>query len=171
MNQTVSDTGRNSLLKPILIGGVIAGVLDEASAMIAFGWGVPRAVASGLMGQKAFDNGVGTWLLGVGLHFAIAISAAAVYCLLSARLKFLREHYIVGALFLGIAAYLTMNILVLPISAVPFPVGPFTVNALRTGLLAHVLFIGLPIAISLRLFSKPAVQTRPSITTAAVAEV
>jgi hypothetical protein len=47
-----------------------------------------------------------------------------------------------------------MNLVVLPLSAFPLPVGPFPFGGLIKGLLSHVIVIGLPISISLRLFSR-----------------
>ena len=138
----------------ILVGGLVAGTFDQISAFISFGWGVPRAIASGLLGSKAFQGGTATWLLGIGLHFFIALSAAAIYVLSSRRLDFLRQHFFVCGLFFGIAVYLVMNLVVLPLSAVPFKVGPFSVHAMIQGLLVHMFLIGLPISVSTRVFSK-----------------
>ena len=139
---------------PILVGGALAGTFDIISAFISFGWGTPRAIASGLLGRRAFDGGAGTWILGLFLHYFIAYSAAAIYCLTSRKLAFLREHFIVCGLFYGIAIYLTMNLIVLPLSAVPFKVGPFTVSTLRHDLIMQMLIIGLPISFSAWKFSK-----------------
>jgi hypothetical protein len=157
MNDTASPTTSksHSLVVPILVGGFVAGVFDAIAAIITFGWGMSRGIASGLLGTRAFTGGIGTWLLGLALHFFIAVSAAAIYCYSSRKLDFLREHFIVCGLFYGIAIYLVMNLVVLPLSAVPFPIGPFTVRALYQGLLIHMFFIGLPIAASLRFLSKP----------------
>ena len=115
---------------------------------------MPRAIASGLLGARAFQGGVVTWILGVVLHFVIAFLAATVYCLASRRLEFLKDHFFVCGLFYGVAVFLVMNLVVLPLSAVPFKVGPFTVRAMIQGLLVHMFLIGLPIAFSLRKFSK-----------------
>jgi magnesium-transporting ATPase (P-type) len=145
---------RQKLLLPIIVGGFVAGAFDLIAAFITFGWGVPRAIASGLLGSRAFQGGTATWILGVFLQFFIAVSAAAVYCLASRKLRFLRDHFLVCGLFYGVAIYLVMNLIVLPLSAVPFKVGPFTVAAMRQGLLVHMLIIGLPISASLRRFSK-----------------
>ena len=115
-------------------------------------------IASGLLGSKAFPQagggGTGVWILGLVLHFVIALLAAATYCLASKRLPFLKQHLLVGGVFCGIAVYLVMNLVVLPLSAVPFPVGPFSVKALRIGLIAHILLIGLPISVSLWFFAR-----------------
>ncbi len=145
---------RRPILLAILIGGLAAGAFDLTSAFITYGWGVPRGIASGLLGARAFQGGVATWILGVVLHFVIAFSAATVYCLASRKLEFLRDHFFVCGLFYGIAIFLVMNLIVLPLSAVPFKVGPFTVRAMIQGLLVHMFLIGLPISFSLRQFSK-----------------
>jgi hypothetical protein len=141
------------LALPILVGGLVAGGFDLITAFITFGWGVPRGIASGLLGSRAFQGGVGTWILGVVLHFVIAFGAASIYCLSTRKLEFLKPHFFVCGLFYGIAIFLVMNLVVLPLSAVPFKVGPFTVHGLIQGLLVHMFLIGLPIAFSARKFS------------------
>ena len=157
MNVAASPITRsNSLAVPILVGGLIAGTFDAIAAILTYGWGMARGIASGLLGARALTGGAGVWLLGLALHFFIAVSAAAIYCYSSRRLTFLREHFLVCGIFYGIAIYLVMNLVVVPLSAFPFPVGPFTARALYQGLLIHMIFIGLPIAAGLRFFSKPA---------------
>lgn len=141
------------LLLPIVVGGGVAGTLDLVSAFITYGWSVPRGIASGLLGVRSFQGGLATWLLGVILHFLIAFSAAAVYCWSSWKLEFLKDHFFVCGLFYGIAVFLFMNLIVLPLSAFPYKVGPFTVTGLIQGLLVHMFFIGLPISFSLWKFS------------------
>lgn len=145
---------RPNPLLPILVGGLIAGTLDLASAFISFGWGVPRAIASGLLGSAAFRGGIPTWILGVILHFVIALSAAAVYSFASRKLKFLMQNPLVCGLFFGIAVFLVMNLIVVPLSAAPFKGGSFTHRALIQGLLVHMFCIGLPVSYSTRKFSK-----------------
>ena len=139
-----------TLLFSILVGGAAAGVLDLTSAFITFGWSVPRAIASGLLGARALHGGLTTWILGVLLHFFIAFSAAAVYCLSSGKLEFLKSHFLVCGLFYGIAVFLVMNLIVLPLSAVPWHIGPFPLRVLIRGLLVHMVLIGLPISFSAR---------------------
>lgn len=51
---------KQPLLFPIIVGGVVAGSLDLTSAFITFGFGVPRAIAAGLLGRQALHGGVGT---------------------------------------------------------------------------------------------------------------
>jgi len=150
------------LLPAILVGGLAAGIIDGASAFHSFGWGMPYGIASGLLGAKANPaaggGGAGVWILGLACHFLISYAAAATYCLSSRRLGFLKDHFLLGGVICGIAVWLVMNLVVLPASAVPFAVGPFSVTALRMGLLYHVLLVGLPISISLWFFARRAAR-------------
>lgn len=140
---------KTSLLKPILIGGAIAGTLDQISAFITNGWNVPRVVAAGLLGPQVIrSTGAGVWILGLALHFFIAFSAAAIYCVASRRLEFLKEHWLVSGLFYGIAVFIIMYLVVMPLCAFHFA-GPYTPRALLQGIIAHMLLIGLPIGFSL----------------------
>jgi hypothetical protein len=141
-----------SLLKPILAGGLIAGSLDLIAAFMISGWGVPRAIAAGLLGRHALQGGAGTWVLGVFLHYVIAFSAATIYCLASLKLDFLKPHFVICGLFYGIAIYLVMSLIVVPMSGLHSR-GPYQLHVLIRGLLIHMFIIGLPIASSLRKFS------------------
>jgi hypothetical protein len=55
-------------------------------------------------------------------------------------------------LFYGIAVFLVMNLIVLPLSALHFR-GPFQYLGLVHGILIHMFFIGLPIAWSVRRYA------------------
>lgn len=142
-----------SLLRPILIGGGIAGVLDLTSAFITFGPDNPHIIAAGLIGLQASRNGgAATWVLGVFLHFFIALSIATVYCLASRKLPFLRDHWLVCGMFYGIGAYIVMTFVVLPLCAFHFT-GPYQLRGILQGVLAHMTIIALPISFSLHKFS------------------
>jgi hypothetical protein len=146
---SMASVRKTSLLKPILIGGTIAGILDITSAFITGGKNVPRGIAGGLLGDYVkYHNGPAIWSLGLAIHFFIAFSAAAVYCLASRMLPFLKEHFVVCGMFYGIAVFLVMNLIVLPLCAFHFK-GPYTLRGLIIGLVAHMLLIGLPIGFSL----------------------
>lgn len=153
-----ADSAVLSMQKPdallaILLGGLLAGCLDLGSAFITYGAGVPRAIAGGLLGPAALHGGSGVYAFGIVLHFFIATSAAAVFYLGSRRLAFLKNHPLVCGLFYGIAVFLVMNLIVLPLSALHLR-GPFQLAGLIRGLLVHMILIGLPISFSIRQFAK-----------------
>ena len=156
MSATTSIAGVHTtgLLKPILIGGTIAGILDITSAFISGGWQVPRGVAGGLLGPSARNStGIGVWILGLAIHFFIAFCAATVYCLASRMLPFLKEHFVVCGMFYGIAVFLTMYLVVMPLCAFHFK-GPYPLRLLLQGIIVHMLLIGLPIGFSLSRWGK-----------------
>lgn len=144
---------RPSILTAILVGGFVAGSLDLITAFITYGWGVPRAIAGGLLGRQALHGGTGVWILGVFLHYFIAYLAAAIYCWSSRRLDFLKEHFIVCGMFFGIAVFLVMNLIVLPLSGL-HSAGPYQLRGLIQGILVHMILIGVPIGFCLWKFSK-----------------
>ncbi|MGB2669676.1 MAG: hypothetical protein WA621_06115 [Candidatus Acidiferrum sp.] len=149
---TVAVQKSNTMLA-IFVGGLIAGALDLTAAFISYGPGVPRAIAAGLLGRTAMQGGTGTYVLGILLHFFIACSAAAIYYAASRTLEFMTQHAVVCGLFYGIAIFLVMNLIVLPLSALHAR-GPYHLEGLVQGLLIHMILIGLPIAFSVRQFSK-----------------
>jgi Na+/alanine symporter len=154
MGDSVTGASRkSSALLAIAVGGGIAGTLDLLQACILFGWDIPLVIAGGLLGRQAFQGGVGTYILGVLLHFFIACSVAAIYYAASLKLAFLKEHPLVCGLFFGMAVQEVMNLIVLPLSALHSR-GPYKLHDLLLGLLVHMVVIGLPISFSVRRFAK-----------------
>ena len=143
-NESISAQ-RAGWLRPVLAGGVAAGALDATAAFIFYGGKMPLIIASGLLGGSALQGGTGTWILGLVLHFFIAVCAAGVYWFASRRLPFLRVNFLVCGLFYGIAVLLFMHMVVLPLSAYPRPI-VFTLTGLWRASLIHMFLVGLPIA-------------------------
>lgn len=141
-----------SALLAIFAGGLIAGTIDLTQACILFGWDIPLVIAGGLLGRSAFHGGVGTYILGVALHFFIACSAAAIYYSASRRLPFLKEHPLLCGLFFGGAVQEVMNLVVLPLSALHSR-GPYELHDLILGLVVHMVVVGLPISFSVSRFA------------------
>jgi hypothetical protein len=121
-------------------------------AFISFGWDIPLVIAGGLLGRKAFDGGGGTYILGVGLHYFIAFSAAAIYYAASRRLNYLKDSWVVCGLFFGAAVDDFMRLVVLPLSALHSH-GPYELKDLLKGLVTHMIVVGLPIAFSVKRFA------------------
>ena len=134
-------------------GGVIAGTLDLTQACILFGWKIPLVIAGGLLGGKAFQGGAGTYILGLGLHYFIASTATAIYYAVSRKLTFLIENPLVCGLFFGMAVEFVMGYIVLPLSALHVR-GPFDLRDVLQGFLVHMVVVGVPIAYTVRKFSK-----------------
>ena len=159
MNEAPSDSpNRSHAFRAILWGGLLAGILDLSAAIVTNGFRgiVPirilQSVASGLLGAESYKGGLRTALLGTALHFVITFTAAAIYYAVSRKLTFLVRGAVVSGLIYGIAIYWFMNLIVLPLSAVPFKI-TFQPAIVVTGLIVHMLCVGLPIALAVRRFS------------------
>jgi hypothetical protein len=143
----------------IIVGGLIAATLDIVYAIVLTirgghtAVGTLQAVASGLVGVDAFQGGIVAAVLGLFLHCSILIIAAWVYYEASLRLPVLRARAIVSGLLFGVLVYLFMNFIVIPLSAIPFTI-TYTPAKLAQGFLSHAILVGLPIALSIRHFSK-----------------
>jgi hypothetical protein len=145
--------GKSRALLAISAGGLIAGTLDLLQACILFGAKIPLVIAAGLLGRQALKGGVGSYVLGVLLHFSIAFSFAAFYYAASRRLGFLKEYPLVCGLAYGAGVELVMSLIVLPLSALHAK-GPYQLHDLILGLLVHMVVVGLPISFSVRRFDK-----------------
>ena len=144
---------KSNALLAIAVGGGIAGTLDLLQACILFGWSIPLVISAGLLGRQAIHGGVGTYILGVCLHFFIACSAAAVYFAASRKLRFMTEHPLVCGLIFGATVDQVMTLVVLPLSALHAS-GPYRLHDLLLGLGVHMVVIGLPISFSIRRFAR-----------------
>jgi hypothetical protein len=154
--RTVSVVETSSPVRAILWGGLAAGVLDLTAAFVR--WGHPLAItkgiASGLLGPQAFHGGWGTAALGAALHFFIATSAAALYYAASRKLKFLVRRPVLWGFLYGIAVYMFMSWVVVPLSAFPKSKAPFSMIALALSVLTHMFCVGLPIALAVNRYSR-----------------
>ena len=137
-------------LDTIVWGGLLAGTLDAVDGVAAFGLQgmnpiqVLQYIASGLLGVASFQGGLKTAGVGALLHYLIAFLVAAVYYVASLKLPALHGHPVKWGLAYGVAVYLFMNYLVLPLSAVPR--SPFSVPLFLNGVIGHAIFVGFPIA-------------------------
>jgi hypothetical protein len=138
----------NTALRGILLGGFFAGLADwiyptVRTVMSGGSWMRPwKGVAGGLLGQAGRDGGLGMVALGTSLHFFICIVAAAVLYLVVSRLKFLPRNWLLLAVIHGIAVLLTMNYIILPLSAIGR--GIYPLNQLHIHAFWHIVLVGLP---------------------------
>jgi len=145
--------------QPIFWGGLIAGTLDICAACLT-AWlragvtpiGVLQFVASGALGPAAFQGGMKSALIGLVLHYLIATIWTVVFYLASRKWLFLIERPVQFGLLYGIAVYLIMTFVVVPLSRVT--PRPATLTGRTIGILTIMFCIGLPIALIVRRFSR-----------------
>ena len=139
----------------IFVGGGVAATLDIVYALTFWFFyrgvaptAVLHTIAGGLLGLPvARAGGASTALLGLGLHYFIAMGMAAAYFLASHRLGFLVRRPVLAGIAYGVLLYVVMNFVVLPLSALPPHVWKPTLPAL-TDLCSHMFFVGVPIALA-----------------------
>ena len=141
--------------RTVLLAGCAAATIDILFAFAFFGWQlgitplrVLQSVASGLFGPASFRGGWATGAAGLLAHYCILIVAAGCYYLASLRVAFLNRHAVAAGLAFGIAIYLAMTFVIVPLSAAPMR--PPALNVVSAGqFLIHPL-IGLAIALLVR---------------------
>jgi hypothetical protein len=144
-------------LQAIVWGGVACAILDGVAATIQFGrMGIQplrvwQGIASGLLGERAFRQGWSSGALGLLLHLAIAIVVATVFVEACLHVPFVaRAYWIAGPLY-GVAVFLVMNLIVIPLSA--RPKRPASSQVMPVQFIIHILFVGLPIALAANRFA------------------
>jgi hypothetical protein len=150
-----------SLLTVLWIG-LLAGTLDITDNLIfnQLRGITPKMVfqyiASGLIGMKAFRGGLASVALGVAVHYGIALIWTGVFYAGTRKLAILSRRPVLSGLVYGGGVYLFMNFIVLPLSAVPHPRSAITLASRINGVLALLIFIGLPISLLVRRNLTPA---------------
>jgi uncharacterized membrane protein YagU involved in acid resistance len=153
----IKDAHQAQTIVYVLTGGLVAGTLDIVYACVF--WGLKagispqrifQSVARGLLGAEAFKGGIATAVLGLSLHFFIAISMAVAYFLVARQWAALREKPIPYGAAYGLVLYGVMNYIVVPLSAAR---GGGSGGALWIilSILVHMFLIGVPIAMFARL--------------------
>jgi hypothetical protein len=150
--------GRQSATLAILWGGGIGGTLDLLAAVIdaAVRGRNPimmfKGIASGLIGRSAFNHGFAPAVLGLVCHFAIAFGAAALYYVVSRKLRVLVERPVLCGLLYGIPIYLVTNFVIVPLSAIGHVLGHSS-EQVTQALVILMVCVGLPIGLATRQYS------------------
>jgi hypothetical protein len=136
----------------VLIAWLLAGTLDITAAVLYYvGPSSSRAarllqgIASGLLGARAFDGGAATALLGLALHYLIALIWTLTFFVAFRRIGALRRHLVLIGVVYGIIVWLVMNLVVLPLSNASR--APFQPRAAVIAAIILILCIGLPISL------------------------
>jgi hypothetical protein len=153
----VNELNGHGALRTIAMGTLVAGTLDISVAIITWllrgvsATRVLQGVAGGLLGRATFDGGAATAMLGLLLHFAIMSVIVTVFYVASRGVPLLTRQWFWCGLAYGIAVYLVMTFIVVPLSA--FPGRMPSPSAIVQGLIVHMLCVGLSIAFITRRFA------------------
>lgn len=139
----------------VLAGGTLAASLDLTYAILVQGsrgrtaeWTL-QLVGSGLLGDSSFASGFRGALTGLVAHFAIMFVIAWLYVRASQRWPDIRRHPLVCGAVYGVAIFVVMNFIVLPLSAFPLEVH-YSPRIIVREAIAHILLVGVPIALVAR---------------------
>jgi hypothetical protein len=156
MPQQTSARSRSSIGSGILAATLLAGTLDIAMASIDTALagrpvaGMLRAVASGpFPGARSW--GAAGAAAGLLVHFAIMAAMAAVFMLAWRRVAVVRTHPLAAGAVYGVALWLLMYGIVLPLRfGAPFPT-PDPLEIAKQ-LFAHIVLVGLVFGLVARRF-------------------
>jgi Na+/phosphate symporter len=144
-----------SALRTVLLAGCAAATIDIVFAFVFFGWTlgitpvrVLQSVATGWYGRASFEGGLTTAAVGLASHFFILIVAAWFYYLASRRLPLLNRAPLAGGIAFGIAIYIAMTFVIVPLSATP--ARALTLSIVSVGQFLIHPVIGIAIAIITR---------------------
>jgi uncharacterized membrane protein YagU involved in acid resistance len=141
----------------IILAGTICGVLDLISATVLFvsrGGTFERLlqfIASGALGESSFRGGRKTAALGLMFHFAIALTAAAIYCAASRSFSLLIAQPVLCGILYGTLIHLFMTFITIPLSRAPKR--KFSPSSFLSQLAVHMFIVGLSISLTIARFS------------------
>lgn len=138
-----------TLARTALYAGLLAGALDITAAIVTNlhvpARAVLQSVASGWMGRAAYQGGWPTAGLGLASHFVIMLVIAVIFVAAAAAIPALRRFWIPVGMVFGVAVWLAMTFVVVPMSASPLTPPADLMTALKP-VAVHILAVGLPIA-------------------------
>lgn len=145
----MTRSASGALVRAILLAALVAGTLDIGAAILTNPQ-VParvvlQSVAGGWLGNEAYQGGWPTAWLGLASHFAVMLGIAAVFVLAAARLPALRRLWFPAGVAFGVAVWLAMTFVVVPLSASTLA-PPDSLMAALKPIVIHILCVGLPIA-------------------------
>jgi hypothetical protein len=142
-------------MRPLLAAGLICGTLDGLSALVLSSGKFVRLfqfIASALIGPNSFQDGAATVVLGIAIHYSIALTATAVYFAASRAMPILLARALPFGVLYGLVVHLFMQFVVLPMTALGRR--PFNARSFLVYLAIHMIVVGPSIALSLRRFSR-----------------
>jgi uncharacterized membrane protein YagU involved in acid resistance len=147
---------KSRAVQAIALATLIAGVLDISSAFVLWGMrGIGpirglQIIATGFFGKDSFNRGLISAGLGLAAHFLIIFVSASLFYAASRKLLFLTRHAVVSGLAYGVAVYVFMTCVVLPLASVH---PQHSVSEVMRSMIIVMLLVGLPIALIVRRYS------------------
>lgn len=144
--------------RAIVSAGTICGIMDITAALVVYGMmgakplRLLQGIAGGVLGPRTYSGGIAAAALGLALHFVIAFAAATVFFMASRGIRFLLDHAVLSGVLYGIAVYFFMQRVVIPLSHAAR--NPFSLKFMIIGVIIHIFCVGLPIALSVRKYSR-----------------
>jgi uncharacterized membrane protein YagU involved in acid resistance len=143
-------------IKTILAAGLTAGILDITAAIVIYSMVLDvitpqqifQSIAAGIHGKAVYD---GSWyiaLVGLFIHFMIALIFAAIFVMLYPALrKLISNKFILGIVY-GILVWIAMNYIVVPHSAIArWPKLSWEFTKTPLAVLIIIVCVGLPISV------------------------
>ncbi|MEO8031604.1 MAG: hypothetical protein ABJC74_10295 [Gemmatimonadota bacterium] len=133
-----------------LLDGILATMIYVVVLQVITVTQLFQSIAKAVLGQAAYDGGLGTEAVGLVMHFSVALTWSIIYWLLWQRwagLRRFRDRWgpIVVGLFYGPLVWVIMDLVVMPFThnkPTPVSAGMFWVM-----LAGHVVSVGIPIAV------------------------
>lgn len=162
----MTDSTPSHVRRIALTTGLVAGTLDATAASVQFYLrtgnspaGVWRYVASALLGPDARAGGAGTVLIGLLMHYGIAMGWTIAFFIAASRLRALRASpWIVGPLY-GVFVWAMMTRVLVPLTRIG-PPAAFNLQAAATAAAIIVVCVGTPIALGAKRALGPEVSIR-----------
>ena len=134
------------MIRTIALATLAAGTLDILSAFAFSGAvvAVLQTVASGPLGDDMAASPAGA-PVGLLVHFTIMAVMVAVYVLAARRIPALNRHWIVSGLLYGVALWIAMYWIVMPLRWESYRT-PSELMPIAKQLFSHCILTGLPIA-------------------------
>jgi uncharacterized membrane protein YagU involved in acid resistance len=144
----------------ILLAGFLVGTLDILLALIiAYAKNgvtpdkVLRYISSGAFGKLAYSGGGKMILAGLFFHYLIANSFTVLFFSLYEKMNFRSVNKILLGILVGIAVWVVMNLLVLPLSKIPSR--PLELKGMLQSAGILIIAIGVPLSYIAASYFKP----------------
>jgi hypothetical protein len=154
-----STMDRSRAIKAILLAGCAAATIDlvyiSIFTYVVSGIGplrILQSVATGLLGAASYDGGYGSGVLGFICHYVILIIAATMFWAASRKIPFLTRQALIAGVLFGLAIWLVMNFIIVPLSAAPPRQITLTLGTV-CNFIAHLVLIGPTLSLVMRKYA------------------